>query len=369
MTTGHMQKVVNAAPTPGEGKRVHAMISALVSAGLEAGYLVNPRLASVHWQAGDRQLPAPLVGVAGESVLWVDPAEIPSDDDVARLGKALGAGRHGDRDELMAQLAAYSGLRWGELVALTVPQVDWSGGLSPWIGRSSRSPGTFTPRRPRIVSAGRRSTRGAHPAGTRWPRSSRPASTRPVWSRRRALTRSGWSSHHRRGSTGGPPTSAATCSSALTLPPDGAVAMAIADGRGTACGTCFALRHCSRGNSMLLTCPAWRDMPTTASRWTCTSALLPASWIAPIQLPNSGTRSDTLRVSPLSQPERGTDRMVLSMGIAECRYERLSSVRLSHGRPGSSSADRLLRIGYARSEGAPMSVLCETISREIFRKV
>ena len=37
---------------------------------------------------------------------------------------ALAAGRHGERDELMANTAAYSGLRWGELTALTVPQVD-----------------------------------------------------------------------------------------------------------------------------------------------------------------------------------------------------------------------------------------------------
>src|ERR1700685_1842881 len=35
----HTQKIVNAAPTPGEGDRVHRMISALVSAGLESGYL------------------------------------------------------------------------------------------------------------------------------------------------------------------------------------------------------------------------------------------------------------------------------------------------------------------------------------------
>jgi hypothetical protein len=35
------------------------MISALVSAGLDSGYLANPRLAKVHWQAGDRPLPAP----------------------------------------------------------------------------------------------------------------------------------------------------------------------------------------------------------------------------------------------------------------------------------------------------------------------
>ncbi|HVB43242.1 MAG TPA: hypothetical protein VNF47_11120, partial [Streptosporangiaceae bacterium] len=46
--------------------------------------------------------PAPRVSVAGESGLFVGSAEIPSDDDVARLGRALAAGRHGDRDELMA---------------------------------------------------------------------------------------------------------------------------------------------------------------------------------------------------------------------------------------------------------------------------
>jgi integrase len=120
----HMQQVVNAAPTASEGDRTRGMISALVSAGLDGGYLANPRLAKVHWQAGDRPLPAPAVSVAGESGLWVEPGEIPSDGDVARLGQALAAGRHGDRDELMANLAAYSGLRWGELTALAFPQVS-----------------------------------------------------------------------------------------------------------------------------------------------------------------------------------------------------------------------------------------------------
>jgi hypothetical protein len=37
-----MQQIVNAAPTPGEGRRVQGMISALVSAGIEGGYLANP---------------------------------------------------------------------------------------------------------------------------------------------------------------------------------------------------------------------------------------------------------------------------------------------------------------------------------------
>jgi hypothetical protein len=65
--TSHMQKIVNAAPTAGEGDRVRRMISALVAAGVDAGYLVNSRLAKVHWQAGDRPLPEMAVSVAGES--------------------------------------------------------------------------------------------------------------------------------------------------------------------------------------------------------------------------------------------------------------------------------------------------------------
>jgi len=122
--TGHMERIVNAAPTAGKGDRVRRMISALVTAGIDAGYLANSRLAKVHWQAGDRLVPEPGVTVAGESGLWVDPAEIPSDGDIGKLGQALAAGAHGDRDELMANTAAYSGLRWGELTALTIPQVD-----------------------------------------------------------------------------------------------------------------------------------------------------------------------------------------------------------------------------------------------------
>ena len=124
ITTAHTQQVVNAAPTPGEGTRTAGMISALVSAGIDGGDLTNPRLAKVHWQAGNRPLPPPRVSVAGESALWVDPAEIPADHDITRLGTALAAGRHGHRDELMAHTAAYTGLRWGELTALTIPQID-----------------------------------------------------------------------------------------------------------------------------------------------------------------------------------------------------------------------------------------------------
>jgi hypothetical protein len=118
----HMQEIVSAPATPGEGDRVRGVTSALVAAGIAGGYLLSPRLREVHWQAAGRPLPAPRVTAAGGR--GCSSAEMPSGADVACLGQALGAGRHGDRDELMAQAAAYSGLRWGELAALTIPQAD-----------------------------------------------------------------------------------------------------------------------------------------------------------------------------------------------------------------------------------------------------
>ena len=45
---GHMQQIVNAAPTAGGGARVAGMISALVAAGIVGGYLANSRLKEVH---------------------------------------------------------------------------------------------------------------------------------------------------------------------------------------------------------------------------------------------------------------------------------------------------------------------------------
>jgi hypothetical protein len=75
--TADMQKVANAAPTAGEGARLRQALSAIVSAGIAAGYLINPRLAGVHWQAAGRAIPAPAVTLQGESAQFVDPSQIP----------------------------------------------------------------------------------------------------------------------------------------------------------------------------------------------------------------------------------------------------------------------------------------------------
>ena len=63
------------------------------------------------------------MSVQGESAQFVDPAGIPADADVAKLGQALAGRRRGDLYELMVNTAAYSGLRQGELFALTTDQI------------------------------------------------------------------------------------------------------------------------------------------------------------------------------------------------------------------------------------------------------
>ena len=75
-------------------------------------------------------MPGPQLSIAGESAQFVEPAEIPAGADVARLGRALARGQRGDLHQLMAATAAYTGLRQGELFALTIDQVT-PAGLSP----------------------------------------------------------------------------------------------------------------------------------------------------------------------------------------------------------------------------------------------
>jgi integrase len=126
ITTEHMQQIVNAAPTAGEGARLRRCLKAMAAVGLDDGYLANPKLMTlnkVHWEPADRPVPEPRTQAAGESSQFVDPAEIPADGDVAALAAALAEGQRGDLDELMAYTAAYSGLRLGELLALGAGQI------------------------------------------------------------------------------------------------------------------------------------------------------------------------------------------------------------------------------------------------------
>jgi hypothetical protein len=65
ITVGHMQQIVSAAPTASEGERLHRCLSAMVTAGIKGGYLTNPRLREVHWQAAGRPVPEPEPGTSG----------------------------------------------------------------------------------------------------------------------------------------------------------------------------------------------------------------------------------------------------------------------------------------------------------------
>ena len=283
----HTQKIVNAAPTAGEGARVTGMISALVGIGIEAGYLANPRLAKVHWQAAGRQLPPASVCIAGESAMWVDPAEIPADGDIGKLGQALAGGRDGERYELMANTAAYSGLRWGELTALTTGQIDAAARVITVDRKVIEVAGHLYVEAPK----GRKYRKTVYPrltpAGTPSPSGSPPASSRSAPNRPLASTKPDSSSPPPSSSCGDHPTSTATSSSMPTPQLAGATATATAGGHGTACGTSSAPPACSHGSSTPPTYPAWPGTPMSARPCSCTSAPPPASSTVLAKPPNS----------------------------------------------------------------------------------
>ena len=285
--TADMQKVVNAAPTAGEGARLRRALSAMVTAGIAAGYLTSPRLREVHWQPARRPAPAPPVTLQGESAQFVDPAQIPSAADVARLAQALAAGRRGDLHELMAYTAAYSGLRQGELFALTAGQVDPAARVIDVDRKVIEVAGQLLAGAPK----GRKRRKTIYPARTPagYPlaeQDRRPHPGRPGPSRTPAPTRSGCCSPPPAAPGGGPPTSTAASWPPPTTWRAGATSTATAPGPGTACATSCAPPPCSPGNSTPPTSPPSPATPTSAPPWTCTSAPPPASSTAPAQPPH-----------------------------------------------------------------------------------
>ena len=285
-----MQQIVNAAPTPGEGDRVRRMISALVTRGPRRRVPGQP--AAGEGALAGRGPPAARarVSAAGESALWVDPAEIPSDDDIAQLGRALAAGRHGERDELMANTAAYSGLRWGELTALTIPQIDQAARVITVDRKVVEVAGHLYVEAPKNRKYRRtiypRRTPGGYPLAERLAarieqaRAEQEAGTNPLGLIFPSPTGKHWRSSNFNRASSSPPTS----------PPAGATPTATAGGPGTACGTCSAPPPCSPGSSTPPTYPAWPGTPTTASPSTCTSAPPPASSTAHAPPPSNHAR-------------------------------------------------------------------------------
>jgi len=165
----------------------------LVGAGITGGYLASARLKQVHRQANGRPSPPAQATVAGEPVLFVDHAEIPAHAGVAKLGKALAARRWrpapaGQLYELMVNLAAYTGLRWGELAALTITQIDQAARVITVDRKVVEIGGRLFTETPKNRKLRRTIYPRRAPRPTHWPRWLPPGLHKPAPTRRPAPT-------------------------------------------------------------------------------------------------------------------------------------------------------------------------------------
>jgi integrase len=118
----HFAAILAQAPTASVAAHLRRCLSAMVGAGLEEGLLLGRQdvLRGVRW--------APPAGEAPEDeetgVGFVEAADIPTAGAVAALAAAAGERSGVWWRELQPLLVAYSGLRWGEMAALTAERVD-----------------------------------------------------------------------------------------------------------------------------------------------------------------------------------------------------------------------------------------------------
>jgi integrase len=117
----HFARVLAAAPTASVASHLRRCLTAMVAAGLEEGLLLATQdvLRGVHWRDP---------GIEGDGLdaeedgRFVDEADIPTASAVHALAAA--AGERVWWRELQVLAVAYSGLRWGEMAALTADRVD-----------------------------------------------------------------------------------------------------------------------------------------------------------------------------------------------------------------------------------------------------
>ncbi|MGH9152551.1 MAG: tyrosine-type recombinase/integrase [Acidimicrobiales bacterium] len=120
LTRVELQRVLDQAPTASVAQHLRRCLTGVVNAGLEEGHLLARQdvLRGVRWRPAERDTPAEPAGRA------VTEAEIPTTAAVHALAGAT-AGRSGVWwRELEILVVAYSGMRWGEHVALTAERVD-----------------------------------------------------------------------------------------------------------------------------------------------------------------------------------------------------------------------------------------------------
>lgn len=116
------QKVLDRAPTASVAAHLRRCLSALVSAGLEEGYLLVRQdvLRGVRWHPPE----GTAMDQVGEFARSVSQAEIPTASDVAAHARAAAHITGVWWRELEILVVAYSGLRWGEHAALTADRID-----------------------------------------------------------------------------------------------------------------------------------------------------------------------------------------------------------------------------------------------------
>jgi integrase len=117
----HFARVLDAAPTASVASHLRRCLSAMVAAGLEEGLVVATQdvLRGVHW--ADPAAEGDSFDTEEEGQ-FVDQADIPTASAVHALAAA--AGERVWWRELQVLAVAYSGLRWGEMAALTADRID-----------------------------------------------------------------------------------------------------------------------------------------------------------------------------------------------------------------------------------------------------
>jgi integrase len=117
----HFQRILDAATTASVAEHLRRCLSALVAAGLESGLLLARQdvLRGVHWS---KELDGP--DELEDSGRFVEQADIPTADAVHALARAMAERSGAWWRQAQILMVAYSGLRYGEMAALTADRVD-----------------------------------------------------------------------------------------------------------------------------------------------------------------------------------------------------------------------------------------------------
>ena len=121
LTNKHLKEILESCETVDLSNHVASCLSTLVRWGCANGWLLQTSeiLLNDLKKMGKRK-----VKKAGESSLYVDPSEIPSHTDVHNVAKQAAVVSGIWWYELMFNLAAYSGLRFGEICDLDISDID-----------------------------------------------------------------------------------------------------------------------------------------------------------------------------------------------------------------------------------------------------